>query len=63
MSMGSGKIKPEDLFNSLKIIKEQSVEEPKSFAESFFDKFSDKMSEQAVIQTLKGTKLEIEGYL
>jgi len=63
MSMGGGKLKPEDLFGSLKVIKEQSVDEPKSVAQKFFDRFSERMTEKLSVINLKEGQIEVEGYL
>jgi hypothetical protein len=47
MSMAGSKIKPEDLFESLKILKEESIEQSKkSFAVSFVEKFAGKFTER-----------------
>jgi hypothetical protein len=61
--MGGGKLKPEDLFNSLKIIKEQSTKEPKSVAQTFFERFNSKMTEKSSVVQLRDGQIEVEGYL
>lgn len=51
-SMGGGKVKPEDLFDSLKIIKEQNTSKA-SVGEKFFEKFSNKMTETTNLEKLQ----------
>jgi hypothetical protein len=47
MSMGSGKIKPEDLFESLRIIKEESnSSSDKNFGQKFIERFKGNFTEQ-----------------
>ena len=47
MSMGSGKLKPEDLFDSLRVIKQEtSQSNTGSFAEKFFERFKGRMTEK-----------------
>jgi len=55
MSFGGGKIKPEDLFESLKILKQESLNSTtqKTFAEKLFDRFSNRFTEQEVTSRLK----------
>ena len=50
-SMGGGKLKPEDLFDSLRVIKKETTiqEDQAPFAAKFFDRFKNRMSEQEVI--------------
>lgn len=48
MSMAGSKVKPEDLFHSLKIIKQESQRtdtENKTLGEQFFERFSSRMTE------------------
>lgn len=49
-SLGGGKAKPEDLFESLRILKEQAAistntEDSSNFAQKFFERFSARFSE------------------
>ena len=49
MSMGGGKLRPEDLFESLRVIKEESQaskEASSSVAEKFFERFSTRFTEE-----------------
>lgn len=53
MSMGGGKIKPEELFDSLRVLREEAntkkeVSAGPNFAQKFFDKFGAKFSEKGV---------------
>jgi len=50
-SMGGGKLKPEDLFESLRTLKEQAKlseenEAASKFAQKFFDRFSNRLTER-----------------
>lgn len=50
MSFGGGKVKPEDLFDSLRVLKEESrVQEENTaasnFAQKFFDRFSKRFTQ------------------
>jgi hypothetical protein len=50
MSMGGGKVKPEDLFESLKTIKEESSKaQDKNVGEKFLDRFKGRLTEKAWI--------------
>jgi hypothetical protein len=58
MSMGGGKLKPEDLFESLKTLRQEahSSISQKNFAEKLFDRFSNRFSEKEITQTLRGNQ-------
>lgn len=48
MSMGSGKVKPEDLFESLRVIKEESSNTAtKHVGEKFMERFKERLTEKA----------------
>jgi len=55
MSMGGGKLNPEDLFASLRVIRQQAQEEKpaKNFAEKLFERFSNRFTEQEVTKELQ----------
>jgi hypothetical protein len=63
MSMGGGKLKPEDLFASLKQLKMKRIQEEGSVSLKFFERFSNQMTESNVVSMLKGESIEIETYL
>jgi hypothetical protein len=65
MSLGGGKLKPEDLFDSLRIIKKESSNSSseKNFAEKLFDRFSSRFSEQEVTISLRGTNDQTQSNL
>jgi hypothetical protein len=53
MSMGGGKVRPEDLFQSLSIIRKEANKTEKSVAEKFFDRFSSAFTEKEITGNLK----------
>ena len=55
MSFG-GKVNPEDLFESLKVLKRElnSNLTTKTFAEKLFDRFSNRFTEQEATNSLRG---------
>jgi hypothetical protein len=48
MSLGGSKLKPEDLFNSLKIIQEESssTDRSSSVGQKFFERFKHRFTEE-----------------
>jgi len=60
---GGNKAKPEDLFSSLKIMKDRQREES-SVGIKFFERFASKMTETSNVSLLKGeiVNVEVEGY-
>jgi hypothetical protein len=52
MSQSSGKVKPEDLFQSLAVIKKESTK-TKSVGEQFFERFSSRFTEKETVKALE----------
>lgn len=50
MSFGGGKLKPEDLFSSLKILKEEQISENNSttVGQKFFNRFKSRFTEEVI---------------
>ncbi len=46
MSFGGGKIRPEDLFSSLKTLKEETRDSSSTVSEKFFERFKQKFTER-----------------
>jgi hypothetical protein len=53
MSFGGGKLRPEDLFQSLAVIRKENSKPEKSVAEKFFDRFSSSFTEKDITGKLK----------
>ncbi len=55
MSLGGSKLKPEDLFESLRVIKKEvnNTSTPKNFAEKLFERFSNRFTEQEVTNSIR----------
>jgi hypothetical protein len=52
LSQSGGKAKPEDLFQSLAVIKAASRSTGKTVAEKFFERFSNKFTEKEITTSL-----------
>ncbi len=56
---GNNKIKPEDLFSSLKTMRKKDLERS-SVANKFFERFSSKMTNSEGVSFLKGESNEVK---
>jgi hypothetical protein len=66
MSFGGGKVRPEDLFDSLRVLKEESKVQEEThaaanFAQKFFDRFSKQFTEKDPFKDDE-VQLQLEGF-